>query len=378
MSVTTDVDGQLRCTPLTAWHAAHGGRIVDFAGWQMPVQYTSIRSEHLATRLHASVFDVSHMGRLYLVGAGVPSLLDRLLTRRCGKMAVGRVRYSLICNADGGTIDDVLVYRLADTPGGEPHFQMVVNASNRTKVLAHLDQLLAADAKREAHVQDCTETTAMIALQGPQAATLLGSAADVASMKYYTSQRGQLFDVETLFSRTGYTGEDGFEIVVPAEQAEQVWTALLDLGQGVGLVPAGLGCRDTLRLEAGMPLYGHELDEQTNPLQAGLGFAVDLDARDFVGQAALSRIAEEADQMCRIGLLLSGKRVPRQGYRIVAAGEEVGQVTSGTFSPTLERPIAMGYVPPQDASVDSELMIDIRGRLEPAEITPLPFYQRST
>jgi aminomethyltransferase len=289
-------------------------------------------------------------------------------------MATGRIRYSLMTNESGGILDDVLVYHLQE-PGGEPFHYLVVNASNRPKVLNWLDRFLRS--AKDVEFSDVTVKTAMIAVQGPKGLTTAQPLVE-ASLESFGNYEGcvtQICGVRGIASRTGYTGEDGCELIVPSEVAADVWQKLLTLGTPVGGKPAGLGARDTLRLEAAMPLYGHELSEQINPFQAGLNFAVQLQ-HDFVGRDALAEV-KDAPQSKRVGLELPGKRVPREHYRVVVGAEEVGEVTSGTFSPTLEKPIAMAYVRPNFVSEGTELAIDIRGKLEPARVVPLPFYKRS-
>lgn len=366
------MSGNMNKTSLHAWHAEHGGRLVDFAGWEMPVQYTSITEEHHATRKAVALFDVSHMGRFQFQGPAAGALLDRLVTRRVADLQPGRICYALVTNEQGGILDDVLVYRLSDVQ--QLAFQLVVNAGNRDKIAAWIHAHLE-DSAVEFH--DATLDTAMIAVQGPRALEVIAALVDFdpQKLKYYRGQAGQILGHSCLVSRTGYTGEDGCELIVPAEQAVEVWQAILDQGQPAGAQPAGLGCRDTLRLEAAMPLYGHELSEAINPLQAGLGFAVDLD-KEFIGREALAAIASEK-QPVRVGLELASRRVPREHYAICADGQPVGEVTSGTFSPTLERPIAMGYVSPEYAKPGTALTVDIRGRAEPASVVLLPFYSRS-
>jgi aminomethyltransferase len=367
--------GSLKKTPLADWHSAHGGRMVDFAGWSMPVQYGSIVAEHQATRTAASLFDVSHMGRLRIEGAGAAAYLDRLLTRQVIGMGPGKIRYSLVCNEQGGILDDVLVYHLQEHGGGL-YYLLVVNASNREKIVAWLQKQLAAGD--DVHLADRTCDTAMIAVQGPAALRcvepLVG--ADLGGLDYYTGTETTVCGHPGLVSRTGYTGEDGCELIVPAAAAVEVWEKILAHGREAGASPAGLGARDTLRLEAAMPLYGHELNEQINPLQAGLAFAVNLEGRDFVGRAALLAAKQDQQQPVRVGLELAGRRAAREHYPVLAAGQPVGEVTSGTFSPTLQKPIAMAYVPPVHSAVGTELAVDIRGTAEPARVVKLPFYKR--
>lgn len=358
-------------TPLHDWHATHRGRMVDFAGWSMPVQYGSIVDEHRAVRTAAGAFDVSHMGRLRFDGSAAAVLLDRLLTRRVLGMPVGRVRYSLMTNAEGGILDDVLVYHL-ERPSGETYFQLVVNASNREKIVRWIEPHLAVVG--EVSMIDLTRATAMIAVQGPDALSIVQplAAADLESMGYYTAVVTSVSDVEAVVSRTGYTGEDGCELIVPASLAASVWDQLI----AAGASPIGLGARDTLRLEAAMPLYGHELSESIDPYTAGLEFAVNLEGRAFAGRDALAQIAARPRPRRRIGLQLAGKRVPREGYRVWSGDVEAGVVTSGTFSPTCDRPIAMAYVDEALAEPGTQLTVDIRGQRESAEVVKLPFYSR--
>ena len=369
---------ELARTPLYAWHVGHGGRMVDFAGWDMPVQYSSITAEHQATRTAVGLFDISHMGRLRFFGPDAVRFLDNAVTRRVEDMRPGQIRYALMCNDKGGILDDVLVYRLpVDGPIDDdtPTFQLVVNASNRPKIVEWLTRRLPDYATR---LHDVTTETAMVAVQGPKALALLRPRldCDLVGMRYYTGAAGRCDGVDCYVSRTGYTGEDGCEIICAAADATKIWESLIAAGVEVGVQPVGLGARDTLRLEAAMPLYGHELTEQINPIQAGLSFAVSFGEREFVGRAALEKIARDANQPVRVGLQLEGKRVPRQGAAVLLGEEPVGEVTSGTFSPTFERPIAMAYVAPSAQAAGTHLAVDIRGTAYPATVVPLPFYER--
>jgi aminomethyltransferase len=368
--------GLLCKTPLADWHIDHGGRMVDFAGWSMPVQYGSIVAEHQATRRAAGLFDVSHMGRLRIEGDGAEAFLDRLLTRKVAGMAAGKIRYSLVCNEAGGILDDVLVYHLQEHGGGL-YYLLVVNASNRQKIVDWIDSYQRSWA--DVRVTDRTLYTAMIAVQGPLALRcvepLVGT--DLGGLAYYTGTETTVCGHPGIVSRTGYTGEDGCELIVPAAAAVEVWEKVLAHGKDAGAMAAGLGARDTLRLEAAMPLYGHELSEQINPIQAGLSFAVNLDGREFVGREALVEARQNKDQPVRVGLELAGRRAAREHYPVLASGQQIGEVTSGTYSPTLERPIAMAYVPPPYSAVGTELAVDIRGSMEPARVVKLPFYSRT-
>lgn len=358
-------------TPLHAWHAAHGGRLVDFAGWSMPVQYTSIVAEHTATRTASGLFDISHMGRLRFDGAGANAFLDGLVTRRVSDLRPGGIRYALVTNDDGGILDDVLVYHIADAAGGT-YYLMVVNASNREKILDWIRPRLAS--LDDVVLTDATRDWAMIAVQGPRAIEVAQPLVDtpITDMKYYTGLECRIAGHGGIVSRTGYTGEDGCEIILGAAAAEGVWQKLVD----AGATPAGLGCRDTLRLEAAMPLYGHELSERINPYAAGLAFAVNLEGRTFPGAVVLAKLKNDRALPVRVGLELESKRVPREGYPVVAGGQPIGEVTSGTFSPTLNKPIAMAYVDREHGAPGTPLGIDIRGREEPARVVKLPFYRR--
>ncbi|MCA9264769.1 MAG: glycine cleavage system aminomethyltransferase GcvT [Planctomycetales bacterium] len=364
----------LKRTPLHAWHESRGARMVDFSGWSMPVQYTSIVAEHQATRRAATLFDVSHMGRFRFSGEGAADFLDHLTSRRVGDMRCGQVRYSLLTNESGGILDDVLVYYPAEVPPGHDDLRlMVVNAGNRKKIADWIDQHLAG--QDTVTWSDETLDSAMIALQGPQALAVaqMHTDIDLSAMKYYTGRYARVADHDVFVSRTGYTGEDGIEISVSAAAAVHVWEILCDDER---VSPAGLGARDTLRLEAAMPLYGHELDESIDPFQAGLAFAVNLQGRDFPGAEVLAKIAESGTTRQRVGFQLLGKRVPREHYVVLQGDDDVGIVTSGTFSPTLEVPIAMAYVDSTRADGNAGWSIDIRGQRVPAERVPLPFYQR--
>ena len=340
----------------------------------MPVQYSSIREEHVATRTTAGLFDISHMGRLRFDGPGTAAFLDRLLTRRVETLPSGAVAYSLITNPQGGILDDVLVSHLSDG-ADQPYYLVVVNAANRTKIVDWFDA--HRDWAQNTTWQDVSAAWSMIAVQGPAAASLLTPHVeiDLRSLRYYHATETRLAGHGGVISRTGYTGEDGFELIVGAGAVVPLWEMLFEAAASIGGRAAGLGCRDTLRLEAGMPLYGHELSEDIDPFQAGLGFAVDMD-KEFVGRDALVKLKEDKSRPRRVGLELYGRRVPREDYPVLNGSQQVGYVTSGTFSPTLERPIAMAYVEPSVATVGTELVVDIRGRYEPARVVKLPFYRR--
>ncbi|MGO9079950.1 MAG: glycine cleavage system aminomethyltransferase GcvT [Streptosporangiaceae bacterium] len=369
-----------RHTPLTAVHAELGATLTDFAGWLMPLRYRSETAEHQAVRSSAGLFDLSHMGELSVTGPEAAAALDYALVGQLSAVHPGRARYTMICAEDGGVLDDLIVYRLADA-----EYMVVANAANTEEVFNALRE--RADG-RDAKVTDQTADYALIAIQGPLAARILTPLADASldEVRYYASYRASVAARPALLARTGYTGEDGFEIFTAPEHAERVWAALLRAGAGDGLAPAGLAARDTLRLEAGMPLYGNELGPAITPYDAGLGRVVKLDKPgDFVGRAALARRATARPQRTLVGLTSQTRRVPRHGYRVLWDGTGCGEVTSGAPSPTLGAPIAMAYVDPQvaqqaaggqDGTPAGRLAIDIRGRAEPATLTPLPFYRR--
>ena len=349
--------------------------MVPFAGYEMPIQYSSIVAEHQACRTSAALFDVSHMGRLRFDGEGSAELLDHLLTRRVTDLPVGGVRYGLMCNTEGGVLDDVLVSHL-ETPSQQRYHLLVVNASNRDKIIKWITPHVA-DFPRVTFT-DRTELTAMIAVQGPKAMDVCKRLFkfDPSRLKYYTARVTEQMSKPVIVSRTGYTGEDGFELIVRAEEANRVLENIMLAGRDEGFAPAGLGALDTLRMEASMPLYGHELDETTNPIAAGLGFACNLKDRSFIGDQALIAAKESGPSRVRIGLLPEGKRPAREGCAVLNTnGETIGVVTSGGPSPTLGHPIAMAYVDNANAG-DASFQIDIRGKTVNAVPTNLPFYKR--
>jgi aminomethyltransferase len=356
----------LRRTPLHAAHLRHAARMVEFAGFEMPVQYASILKEHAAVREAAGLFDVSHMGQIGLEGPAAVACAERLLTRPVASLRPGRVRYALLCNEQGGVVDDVTVYRLA-----ERALFLCVNASNVEKDHAWIER----HALPGAAVRECSAETALLALQGPASAAILARVAgsDPSGLARYAFARGSVAGAPALVSRTGYTGSDGFELYLSAAHAERVFETLLGEGAPLGLVPAGLGARDTLRLEAALPLYGHELDDTTSPLEAGLGRFVRFDERDFIGRAAIERRRDAAPARALAGFVLEGSGVARAGYAVVRGSETVGHVTSGAPSPTLGKSIGLAYVPPELASPGSHFDVLIRGRATPARVVETPF-----
>ncbi|WP_327727722.1 glycine cleavage system aminomethyltransferase GcvT [Streptomyces sp. NBC_00487] len=369
-----------RRTALDALHRSLGATMTDFAGWDMPLRYGSERDEHTAVRTRAGLFDLSHMGEITVSGPRAAALLDHALVGNIGGVKPGRARYTMICREDGGILDDLIVYRLADTEAGSSTYLVVANASNAQVVL---DALVERSAGFDAEVRDDRDAYALLAVQGPESPGILASLtdADLDGLKYYAGLPGTVAGVPALIARTGYTGEDGFELFVKPEHAVELWQALTKAGEGTGLVPCGLSCRDTLRLEAGMPLYGHELSTALTPFDAGLGRVVKFEKEgDFVGRTALAAAAERAavaPPRVLVGLVAEGRRVPRAGYPVVADGKVIGEVTSGAPSPTLGRPIAMAYVDaPHSAPGTAGVGVDIRGSHEPYEVVALPFYKR--
>lgn len=372
--------GDLKHTPLHKFHTEHGGKMVDFAGWSMPMSYTGIIEEHKQVRRSGGVFDVSHMGRLKLQGRHARKLLELACSRNITDMQHGQCRYSLMLNDTGGVKDDVIVYRLDDD-----EFMVVVNASNREKIKDHLKALIAANSFN-LKFDDQTESTAMVALQGPRVMDLVSQVSkEVPTLKKYRFVVKNLLVVKLIVSRTGYTGEDGVEVILPAGATGMALKLLMkdvDPTQADAMMkPAGLGARDSLRLEAGMPLYGHELGEDINALSCGVDFAISLDKQiegegAFVGQRALLETRANGGPTQRIvGLVIEGPRTARQGMAVAAGGETIGAVTSGCKSPTLDRSIAMALVNAAHADVGTKLSIDTGKATLNAEVVPLPFYK---
>jgi len=378
-------------TPLCSWHVAHGGRMVDFAGWSMPVQYSSIVDEHLATRQAAGMFDVSHMGRLAVTGPAAIGWLEATLTRRVADLTPGQVRYTLVTSDEGPAslviLDDALVAREADAADGTPRLSLVVNASNRDRVVAWLTSRLPATGVA---LVDQTRDTAMIAVQGPLAVGIVAGlcpsthADRIAALKNYRATATTVAGRPAAVSRTGYTGEDGLELVVAAADAVTVWEAIHAVGATRGLRACGLGARDTLRLEAGMPLYGHELVAGSDPFAIGLGFAVNLamadgSPRSFPGAAALRRLEAAPSRRVRVGLLFEGRRAAREGSVVTrpdVAGAVVGGVTSGSYCPTLGAAAAMALVDRDVSEPGTPLDVSIRDAATRAHVAPLPLYRR--
>jgi len=358
----------LRRTPLHDVHLRHGGKMVPFAGFAMPVQYpTGIRAEHAAVREAAGLFDVSHMGEFIVRGPDALALLQRVTINDASKVAVGQAQYSAMVNEAGYVLDDLIIYRYED------RWMMVVNASNRAKDLSWVQEHTEG---LDVEVVDRSDDIALLALQGPSAREILRPLAsiDLNGVGYYRFAEGEVAGVPGTISATGYTGEDGFELYVPADRAVELWEALIEAGSPHGMVPAGLGARDTLRLEVGYALYGNDLDEAHTPLESALGWITRLDKGDFVGREALARQREEGVSSRLVGLRLTERGIPRPGYAILVDGEPAGAVTSGTMSPSLGEGIALGYVPTSHAKAGSEIAVDVRGRAIPAVVQRPPFY----
>src|SRR5262245_13695722 len=363
----TDTTGaiSLKRTPLRDVHVAAGARMVPFGGWEMPVQYTGIVDEHRAVRRAVGLFDISHMGEFEVEGPGALAAVQRLCTNDATAIEVGQVQYSLLCMPDGGIVDDLTLYRLA-----ADRFMLTVNASNIDQ-----DWRWVTEHGAGARWRNASDDTALLAVQGPRAEGLVGRLADVdvAPLRYYHFARGSVAGVPALISRTGYTGEDGFELYVAADRAEALWHALLDAGRADGIQPIGLGARDTLRLEMKFALYGNDIDQTTNPLEAGLGWVVKPAKGEFIGRDAIEAMRARGIPRKLVGFEMEDRAVPRHGYRILSAGAEAGIVTSGSFAPSLERTIGMGYVRAALSAVGSALDVEIRGQGHPARVVKTPF-----
>ncbi len=362
-----------RLSPLHRIHEDAGASFTDFAGWRMPVRYSSELAEHHAVRTAAGLFDLSHMGEVVVLGAQAAEALDYAVSGRMSALEEGRAKYTLLLADDGGVLDDLIVYRT-----GADRFLVVANASNRELVASELAR--RADGF-DAQVFDESDDVALIALQGPKSPEILAEVegldvTDLEGLRYYRFARGSFRGHEVLVARTGYTGENGFELFLAPEAAPELWEAIAETGAGSGLLPAGLAARDTLRLEAGMPLYGSELSRAIRPAQAGLARTVDLTKEDFVGRLG---VEPPADAPVLVGLAAEGRRAARAGYPVLAdaeGGDPIGEVTSGALSPTLGHPIAMAYVPPAVSAAGTQLFVDVRGTRIPASVVALPFYKR--
>jgi aminomethyltransferase len=369
--VTEAIGPTVHETPLVEAHRALGARLIEFGGWLMPVQYGSIIEEHQQVRERVGLFDLSHMGELYVEGPDAGAALAAALVTDPPSLAIGRAHYSMICAPSGGIIDDLIVYRLAET-----RFLVVANAGNAGVVSDALAERLESF---KAVLDDRALATGLLAVQGPRSIDVLAPLTDVdlGSLRYYAIAEGRVAGMPALVARTGYTGEDGFEVFVETGLTARLWEVLLGAVEAQGGGPIGLGARDTLRLEAGMPLYGNELDLGTNPFEAGLGRVVKLGkADDFVGRAALERVARDGPARKLVGLVVEGRGIARHGYPVLVGDRRSGVVTSGTQSPTLGMPIAMAYAAPQDADPGTVVDVEIRGARVPARVVDLPFYRR--
>jgi aminomethyltransferase len=360
-------------TPLHAAHERLGASFTDFGGWNMPVRYTSDIAEHHAVRRAAGLFDLCHMGEIEIVGPEAAAVLDYALVGKLSTIAVGKAKYSMMCDATGGILDDLVTYRLA-----EDRFMVVANASNAEVVL---NAFQARSQSFDAEIRDARDDWALIAVQGPNSPEIIATltAFPLVDLRYYAGEACTLAGVEVLLARTGYTGEDGFEIYSRPNDASRIWEALEKAGEPYGLMPAGLACRDTLRLEAGMPLYGHELNTTLSPFEAGLGRVVAFDKDGpFIGRESLAARLESGIQHQLVGLVTDSPRAPRAGYAVLdSSGQTVGEITSGAPSPTLGHAIALAYVTTSLATPGTTLAIDIRGIRADAEVVALPFYSRS-
>lgn len=359
-------------TPLYRCHLDAGGRMVGFAGWEMPVQYSGVIEEHRAVRNAAGLFDVSHMGEVSVRGPGAEAFLQGLTPNDVSKLAPGRAHYSGLLTEQGTYLDDLLIYRL-----DPQEFLVVVNAANTASDFEWIESHAARAP--DVRVENVSDRYALLALQGPRAVEILGPlvAGDPSGIRYYGFERGEVDGASALVSRTGYTGEDGFELYLAPEDAPRLWNRLLEAGSDAGLVPAGLGARDTLRLEAGMALYGHEIDETTTPWEANLGWVVKLDKGEFIGRRSLAEQKETGVERTLVGFEVKGRGIAREGHPVVLGGETVGRVTSGTFSPTFEKALGMAYVPVDAARPGTGIEIEVRNRRLEAEVVRLPFYKRS-
>lgn len=365
-------DANLRRTPLYEAHVKAGGRIVPFAGWEMPVQYTGIVDEHVAVRTAAGLFDVCHMGELELSGEYAAKVVDYLITNDASKMGVGQALYTCACNEQGTILDDLIIYRAADT-----RFLIVCNGANHAKMAAHF----AKAAENHCEFKDKSDETALLALQGPKAFDVLAlcgaDAAKLSELKSFTFRDAVIANVKCTAARTGYTGEDGVEIFCAWNDAPRLWEQLLELGKPLGLKPAGLGCRDTLRLEARLSLYGNDIDETTNPLEAGLGWVVKLAKGDFLGKAALEAIKAKPLTRKLVGFEVTGRGIARHGYLLRdLEGKEVGLCTSGSPCPTVGKNLGLGYLPTGMTDVGTRFFVDCRGKNIEAVVVTTPFYKR--
>jgi len=370
--MTDTAAAPLKKTPLNARHRASDARMVPFAGWDMPVEYSGVTSEHMAVRTRAGLFDVSHMGELEIAGRNALAAVQRISSNDASRLQVGQAHYSALTTPDGTFVDDMLVYRMAPN-----HFMLVVNASNIAKDYHWIASHIATVG--EAAVVDASNRYALIAIQGPAAREVLKplTGVDLDDIKYYWFAGGEVASALATISRTGYTGEDGFEIFCRPNQADQVWRALLDSGRSADVIPCGLAARDTLRLEAAMRLYGNDIDETTSVLEADLGWIVGWKKDSFIGHERLREEKERGVGRKLVGFELIDRGIARHGYPVVRHGEQIGVVTSGTQTPYMKKAIGMAYVPVDLTPAGTEFEIDVRGRVSRAKVVPLPFYKRA-
>jgi len=362
----------MKHTPLYDAHVSHGGKIVDFAGWAMPIQYSGVLDEYHAVRTTAGLFDVSHMGRIQIEGVDAVSYLRRVTTNDVEKIIPFHSQYSMICNPEGGVKDDIFIYRLA-----QEKFLLCVNASNREKILEWLQQQYA-DQKEDVRIEDRSESMAQLALQGPTSPIIIKQAlgADLHDLKPRQCRETTVFGASGLIARTGYTGERGYELYLPANQALEVWKKLMVSGEAHGLKPTGLGARDLLRLDMGYFLYGNDLTEEITPIEAGAEWLVSWDKGPFIGRDVLKRQAEQGASKRLVAFELLSKAVPRHGMKLWADGNEIGEIASGNLSPILQKGIGLGYVQPSYAEIGTTFDVEIRGRRVPAQVVKPPFYKK--
>lgn len=367
---------KLRRTPIYPHYAMYPDvRCIDFGGWELPVQFTGIQKEHDAVRLHAGLFDVSHMGELIITGADAASYLQRMTTNDVTRLRAGHAQYTLLCYPNGGVVDDLLLYQL-----GQDEYMLVVNAANIEKdiqwLLAHLE------GHEDVTITNQSDHIALLAIQGPLAEQILqqvtpaAALAEIPPFQFFTGV--SVCGVNVLISRTGYTGEDGFEMYIQVEDAPQVWLSLLRIGEPFGLIPAGLGARDTLRFEAKLPLYGHELSEDISPLEAGLGIFVKLDKGEFIGRDALKQLKMNGLSRKLVGLEMIDRGIPRAHYPVYAHGKQIGEVTTGTQSPTWKRNLGLALIDAKYSALDTQIEVEIRGKMLQAKVVTTPFYKRES
>jgi glycine cleavage system T protein (aminomethyltransferase) len=367
--VTTPAIAEIRKTALNAVHRRLNARMVNFGGWDMPLEYSGILAEHEAVRTRAGLFDVSHMGEIEITGPGAQSLVQSVSCNNAAKLIDGQIQYSGLMTSRGTFVDDLLVHKISDT-----HYMLCVNAGNQFADFDHI----VANNKFDAKIENAGPRYSQLAVQGPRAVEILQSLTPVSldPIRYYHFVYGKVSGVDCLIARTGYTGEDGLEIYFAPEYSEKLWNDLMEAGTPLGMIPAGLGARNTLRLEAGMCLYGHEIDDTTTPWEAGLAWICKMEKAPFLGSDVLAKQKQDGVPRKLVGFEMLDKRIGRDGYPVDAQGKEVGRVTSGCPSPTLKKNIGMAYVPPSLTTVGSGLEIDIRGQKAAARIVPLPFYKR--